>query len=279
MQIDSREGTLFALAQYASAPEFAASATAKDYETFLNENFGSAAPLIEHYYPLSIFNSTPYPPFFAIAQVLTDATYFCSAHRGLNVAAANGVPVWTYFFNHNPKCSWLQAVSQQAVDIVGATHTAEIPFVFGTTVNLPAPNGTCEMTEQEKAISTFLREAWTSMADIQEPTSDSAQWPAYGNAQTSLGINVTNVTTAGYLDYTVCKLWDGLNEKAVAVASSGTGNGTGSNSTGAPGNASATVSASPTMSPTPAGGASGLGASAASCVVLGMAALVMSLIL
>ena len=178
--------------------------------------------------------------------------------------------MWTYFFNHNPKCSWLQAVPQEAVAIVGATHTAEIPFVFGTTVNLPAPNGTCEMTEQEKTISAFLREAWTSMADIQKPTSDSAQWPAYGNAQKSLGINVTNVTTAGYVDYTVCKLWDGLNEKAVAAASNGTG---------APGDANPTASASPTMSSTPAGGASALRSSAVSCVVLGMAALVMALIL
>jgi hypothetical protein len=235
--------------------------------------------MIEHYYPLSAFNSTPYPPFFAIAQVLTDATFFCSAYRGLNTAAANGVPAWTYFFNHNPKCSWLPIVPQEAVPLVGATHTAEIPFVFGNTVNLPAPNGTCDMTEQEKAISAFLSEAWTSMADIQKPTSDAAQWPAYGNAQKSLGINVTNFTTAGYIDYTVCKLWDGINEMAVAAASSGTGNGTGSNSTGAQGNASTTAPASPSISPTTAaGGASGLGASAVSVVVLGVV-LVMPLIL
>jgi hypothetical protein len=261
------------------APEGAASATAKDYETFLNENFGSVAPLVGHYYPLSAFNSTPYPPFFAIAQVLTDATYFCSAYRGLNTAAANGVPAWTYFFNHNPKCTWLPAVPQDAVPLIGATHTAEIPFVFGNTVNLPAPNGTCDMTEQEIAISAFLSEAWTSMADTQKPTSDAAKWPAYGNAQKSLGINITNFTTAGYVDYSVCKLWDGINKMAVAAASNGTGNGTGSNSTGAQGNASTTAPAGPSMSSTtPAGGASGLKASAVSVVVLGMT-LVMPLIL
>jgi hypothetical protein len=197
----------------------------------------------------------------------------------LNTAVANGVPAWTYFFNHNSKCTWLQVLPQEAIPLVGATHTAEIPFVFGNTVNLPAPNGTCDMTEQEKAISAFLSEAWTSMADIQKPTSDAAKWPAYGNAQTSLGINITNFTTAGYIDYTVCKLWDGINKMAVAAASSGAGNGTGSNSTGAQGNASTTAPARPSMSSiTPAGGASGLGAGAVSVVLLGMA-LVMPLIL
>ena len=207
-----------------------------------------------------------------MAQVLTDATYFCSAYRGLNKAAANGVPAWTYFFNHNPTCMWLPGIPQAAVSLVGATHTAEIPFVFGHTVNLPGPNGTCDMTEQEMAISAFLSEAWTSMADIQKPTSDVAEWPAYSSAQNSLGINITNSTTAGYIDYTVCKLWDGLNEMAVAAASNGTGNGTGSNSTGTQGNASTAAPAGPSMSPTTAaGGAGGLGASAVSVVVLGVA--------
>jgi hypothetical protein len=197
----------------------------------------------------------------------------------LNTATANGIPAWTYFFNHIPKCTWLPAVPQEAVSLVGATHTAEIPFVFGNTVNLPGPNGTCDMTEQEQAISAFLSEAWTSMADIQKPTSDAAEWPAYGNAQNSLGINITNITTAGYIDYTVCKLWDGINEMALAAASNGNSNGTGSNSTGTQGNASATASASPSMSPTTAaGGASGLGASAVGVVVLGVA-LVMPLML
>jgi hypothetical protein len=213
-----------------------------------------------------------------MAQVLTDATYFCSAYRGLNTAVANGVPAWTYLFNHTPKCTWLPDVPQEAIPLVGATHTAEIPFVFGNTINLPSPNGTCDMTEQEVAISTFLSEAWTSMADTQKPTSDAAEWPAYGNAQKSLGINITNSTTAGYIDYSVCKLWDGINKMAIAAVSGGTGNGTGSNSTGGQGNASTTASAGPsTSSTTPAGGASGLRASAVS-VVLGMA-LVMPLIL
>ena len=151
--------------------------------------------------------------------------------------------------------------------------------MFGNTVNLPAPNGTCDMTEQEIAISAFLSEAWTSMADTQKPTSDAAKWPAYGNAQKSLGINITNSTTAGYIDYSVCKLWDGINKMAVAAASSGTGNGTGSNSTGVQGNASTTASAGPSISSAaPTGGASGLRASVVSVVVLGMA-LVMPLIL
>ena len=146
--------------------------------------------------------------------------------------------------------------------------------MFGNTVNLPGPNGTRDMTEQEKAISMFLVEAWTSMADIQRPTSDAAQRPANGNAQKSLGIGITNVTTVGCTDYTVCKLWDGIHEKLIATA----GNGTRSNSTGEPGYASSTGPAGPSTSPkASAEGASGLGSSLFGGIVLGVV-LVMPLI-
>ena len=77
------------------------------YETFLNKTFGPAAPQVAKTAPLSAFNSTPFPAFYALAQVITDQNYKCPAFRGLNRAVAKGVPAWTYFFNHTSTCIWI----------------------------------------------------------------------------------------------------------------------------------------------------------------------------
>jgi hypothetical protein len=100
------------------------------------------------------------------------------------------------------------ALPQAAVPLVGATHTSEITFVFAHTYNLPWPNGTCNMTESEVNISKFLVSAWTEMAINQKLTQNNQLWPAYGNASQSLGLNIVNSTTPGYVNYALCALWD-----------------------------------------------------------------------
>lgn len=78
---------------------------------------------------------------------------------------------------------------------MGGTHTADIPFVLGNTVNLLAPNGDCDMTHDEKELSAFMNKARTFMAENQRPTSNAARWPTNGDAQKSLGVNI--VESAG----------------------------------------------------------------------------------
>ena len=102
--------------------------------------------------------------------------------------------------------------------LVGATHAAEIPFVFGNMHDLPLPNGTCQMTPDDLAISEFMKQAWTTMAASQKPTSEVESWPAYQNAQNSTGINILNSSVAGYVNYTVCQLWDTMDAAQVATA-------------------------------------------------------------
>lgn len=96
---------MFAFFQFAYAPEGLASATARDYQTFLEEIFGSFAPLVEHHSPLSTFNLTQIPVFFAVSEVISAYSYNCPAHRGLNTAAKKGLPAWTSLFAHTSKCS------------------------------------------------------------------------------------------------------------------------------------------------------------------------------
>jgi Carboxylesterase family len=170
--------------------------------------------MIEERYPVSAFNSTPYPAFYAIAAVYGDVGFLCPAYRGLNTASTHGVSVWAYNFAHTPNCPWLQGLSQQAVKLVGPAHTAEIPFVLGDTTILPPPNGTCNMTQEEVRISAFLVEAWTSMAVSRKPTLNDSLWPAYGNSNKSLGINIVDSVVPGHINYTLCQFWDPILEAA-----------------------------------------------------------------
>jgi hypothetical protein len=82
--------------------------------------------------------------------------------------------------------------------------------VFGSLVDLPAPNGTCNATAQERKISSKLVSAWTAMAEKGNPSTRSLKWPVYRN-ESSLGLNIVNDTTVGHLDYSVCQLWDKVN--------------------------------------------------------------------
>jgi hypothetical protein len=99
--------------------------------------------------------------------------------------------------------------------------------VLGNTDGLPAPNGTCEMSDDEKKISQFLRDAWTSMAKSQKPSADDSQWPRYTSVK-AMGLNIVNPTMPGNINYTKCKLWDDIGKKLLDSNGSGSGNGSGS---------------------------------------------------
>lgn len=182
--------------------------TSDQYNTFLQDNFGTVAQTVAQYYPLSAFSASPFPGFTAMSTIITDVSYFCPAYRALGLAARNGIPAWTYLFSHTPSCVWFENLfPPQALPLVQATHTAEIAFAFGNLNSLPLPNGTCNFTSTERAISKALVEAWTSMATTGNPSSPSLEWPVW-NATSSLGVNILNSTTVGAVNYTACEFWD-----------------------------------------------------------------------
>jgi carboxylesterase type B len=81
----------------------------------------------------------------------------------LSIPYAN--PAWTYRFEHQPTCGWYMGIhGQQELDVLGATHTAEILYVFSQLTHLAPPSGTCDFDAQEVAISKAMVSVWTFMA-------------------------------------------------------------------------------------------------------------------
>lgn len=149
-------------------------------------------------------------------------------------AAQIGTPAWTYLWGQAPTCPWYDSIPPSVVPgIFGAAHTAEIPFVFANVDDNPPPNGTCNFTTAEKALSKEFVGFWTSMAASGSP---GTSWPEF-TTNASMGLNVLNgssAATPGVVDYSVCAFWDSV-LAAVLANSTTLSNGT------TPGNASSTV--------------------------------------
>jgi carboxylesterase type B len=229
------EGGLFALGTYMSpiiSPE--------NYTIFLNENFGTAASLVAQQYPLTLpaFNKSGFPAFTAISTIITQAQFTCPAYQAMLKAQANNISVYTYLNSHIPSCQWWPSLPAPAIPFVGATHTSEIPFVFGNGIGQPlsSPNGTCNFTAQESVLSESLIAAWTAMAETGNPSvSGGLQWPQWDKSS-SMGVTIVNGTTVGTVDYSFCEFWDMidrvyLNFTDLSSGANGTG-GNGSTGTG-----------------------------------------------
>ncbi|KAI7780475.1 hypothetical protein LA080_015988 [Diaporthe eres] len=215
------EGTLFILSQYQAT---VLTLNSTDYDGFLTTTFGPLAQKVNETYPLSNYNgSSGGPVLAAMSAVITHRQFRCPTRRFISQANQDGVPVWTYSFNHTLSCPWYSIIPSYALDLLASTHTAEIPFVFNGTTDMPKPNGTCSLSAGEVALAAKMLGAWDSMAANANPGSD---WPQY-NTSSSAGVNVVGDDfTIGTVDYSMCDFWDGIQAAATNGTSSGGANGT-----------------------------------------------------
>ncbi|KAF2093383.1 alpha/beta-hydrolase [Rhizodiscina lignyota] len=228
----------------------------EDYSKFLNTTFGSYASTVNKTYSLDKFKSTPFPVFYAMVEVYTDYAYSCPTYRGLLKAAENKQPAYTYIWGKEPSCPWYSAIPSdpQILQLLNATHTSEIPFVFGQVDDLPLPNGTCSFSSYEKALSADVVAAWTSMAANGNPNGKNSKinWPEF-SAKSSMGLNVgNNSVTAGTVDYTRCQFWDAIDQGITNSTSNTSIFGSSSSSSGS----SSTTSSAPAA--TSSSGSSGM---------------------
>ena len=194
-----------------NSPEAAKSATPAAYTEFLKDNFGAAAGLIERFYDLSLFNSTPLPVLAAIATVGTDAEYKCPAFRSAAQTARNNVPSWIYEFTHNSTCVWLDTMPQEFIEVFGAAHTAELPYVFGNLhFDFANRNTTCTGTSNEWSLSKEMMGSWTAMAEKGSPSANGIHWPRFQattNGSDVEAMILGNSSEPGVIDFSVCDLW------------------------------------------------------------------------
>ncbi|CAF1117956.1 unnamed protein product [Adineta steineri] len=181
------EGILFAFQSFTNP----LNVTSVDYNNYLNTTFGAAlVSNISAVYPVSMFNSTAAPALYAIAAVLTDAEYACPTRRALKTSLTTQL---------------------------GATHTSELPFVFGETLGLPQPNGTCNLSASEQILSTEMMTAWQSMSINGYPTlANGSKWLDWSQGGQGVLVNVS--LTFSTINRTQCDFWDAIQTVTTTAA-------------------------------------------------------------
>ena len=138
---------------------------------------------------LAAYPCAPLDPKRALVALETDATFTCPTRRLARALDGAGTPVHRYYFTYD------------GVSPLGAYHTAEIPYVFGTyatPLSLPV----------EHTLSDLLQGYWTRLAATGDPNGDGAPTWAEG------GDDVLELASApGTLNDLLaarCDLWDEL---------------------------------------------------------------------
>jgi para-nitrobenzyl esterase len=116
-------------------------------------------------YPLGSYGS----PKQAFDALVTDVVFTCPARRAARALRRQQPHVYRYLFTH--------VTEQNRAKGAGATHGAEIPFVFGT----------CSATSKDElALADHMTEYWARFARTGDPNGGSGPaWPAYDAASDS----------------------------------------------------------------------------------------------
>lgn len=128
------------------------------------------------------------------------AGFVCPTRRAARAIAKTGTPAYRYHFTYAPPGGLLGDL--------GAFHSAEIKFVFGTPSQvLPQP-----LTDEELVMSKDIMGYWFGLAAKGDPNSEGAlAWPKYDAAKDETMILDLQLSTKADLYKDECDFWDGFN--------------------------------------------------------------------
>jgi para-nitrobenzyl esterase len=164
--------------------------TEAHYLAALQRRYGDDGVNIAARYPVSDFPS----PQDALVRVYGDDRLVCSVDDTARRFAAAGVPVHVYNFDRPIPIAQLAALN------LGATHGAEIAYIFGT-----APP---DLSEDDRALGRTMQDYWARHAITGEPNGGAAPvWPAFQpDVNVRLNFNLSLSTITGFRrEY--CDFW------------------------------------------------------------------------
>jgi para-nitrobenzyl esterase len=173
------EGTLFHFGAIAVTTE-------EEYLAALERRFGATgAAAVAAVSPVTDFAS----PNAALQRVTGDAALVCGTHDTARRAAAAGMAVHMYNFDF--------PLPIPGLEFLGATHGAEIAFVFGSVD-----------ADAQGTVGETIRGYWTRLAKTGDPNGGAAlAWPAF-SAAADMRINLaTDISVVSNFRSTECTFW------------------------------------------------------------------------
>jgi para-nitrobenzyl esterase len=182
---NSDEGTLFFIGVRPVT-------TQDEYLAALRDQFGDLADQVADVYPADSFAS----PQAALVRAFGDAILVCPTYDSARRAAAGGADVYLYNFARPIPLPQLAGLH------LGATHGAEIAYVFGS-VDPP--------TEIDRQIAAAMQGYWTRLAASGDPNGgDAVVWPRYADASDErLNLDAEISAVSGFRR-TECEFWWGV---------------------------------------------------------------------
>jgi para-nitrobenzyl esterase len=123
----------------------------------------------------AIYGSDGASPQVTAHRAYTDAAFTAPA-RWIAKRTAGGAPTWLYQFSYVPQ-------HKREPDL-GASHGAEIPFVFASWGDIPGANAF--LTAQDQAMEVLMNRCWASFAKTGAPQCGNVAWPRYEPASDAL---------------------------------------------------------------------------------------------
>ena len=149
----------------------------ENYEAAIRSSHGDLADRFLETYPAD-------NPEASMLATTRDAMYGWTAERLAASQTAAGQPSYFYLFDH----------SYPAADKLGlrAFHAMEIPYVFGTLFDMPAPWPQAPRKQSERDLMKAIMQYWANFARTGTPSAEgAADWPAYGENATGMVFSET----------------------------------------------------------------------------------------
>lgn len=175
--------------------------SAAELKAAITRYFSTPAASVAQRYPLSNFARDPNPYQAALARILGDASFVCTTYDTALRAARAGANVYLFNFDVPLTVAGMQ---------LGASHGAELSFVFGSRV---------ASTEGAQRVRESMQAYWSQFAASGDPNADDrADWPAFTPAsdrRLNLGATI-RVIDAFRADE--CNFWRGIYDNTFTIA-------------------------------------------------------------
>jgi para-nitrobenzyl esterase len=152
-----------------NARESSFKGTAAQLRELMSARYGATAKSALELYGLDAALPAPIDPILgdAGAQYITDTTFRQPTALVAQWHSAAGAAVWLYLFSQTP----------HGREALGASHSSELPFVFGELASDPAG---VTYSAADKRLSSEMQRYWVNFATTGNPNGAGlAAWPAY----------------------------------------------------------------------------------------------------
>ncbi|MFY7837074.1 MAG: carboxylesterase/lipase family protein [Novosphingobium sp.] len=159
-----------------------AARTVADYNAAANQLFGADAAAFLKLYPAKTDADVP----ATARRAAQDSGFAANARTCASDLAAKGVPVWiNEYARRHPYVAGVKLADQDTTT-VGAYHTADIPYWFGTQDKYNAIRPTRQWTDWDRTLSNRMMTALIAMAETGSPDTVAMPWKPWSVKNDSL---------------------------------------------------------------------------------------------